>query len=230
MVSYFKLKLLRYKSKKNLNTKNRGLYNAITCYINNSDLSLYDKEEVLQEILDIILQAQFHNRNINLFIGDDYEKFCDQVIEEYLTNRSKSLKVISLLERNIILGLIISGVLVITNKIGEDILGINLNQVIFILLMVVVIIPIYKKGRQGTSSYDLFHKVFLMNSSLYRRNVKIPIIFISLLVIAPFIVEKLFFIDTYRIFLLGDIIPYILLGIGALVTIEFLKLYYKRII
>lgn len=54
----------------------------------NSTLSSFEKEEFFQQLLDMMLQSQLENKSIHLFIGEDYKKFCDSIINEY--NESKS--------------------------------------------------------------------------------------------------------------------------------------------
>ncbi|WP_454054626.1 DUF1048 domain-containing protein [Clostridium sp. Marseille-Q7071] len=73
------------REQKKLNDTNLCLYKHITSYIQIcSNLELDEKEEILQQIMDMILQAQFENKSVDLFIGKDYEVFCDSIVESLI--------------------------------------------------------------------------------------------------------------------------------------------------
>ena len=58
MLLEWRLKIIRFKQQKKLNGSNLYLYKCITSYIKNSELSETEKEEILQQIMDMILQSQ----------------------------------------------------------------------------------------------------------------------------------------------------------------------------
>lgn len=101
---FLELKLLKIRSReeKKLNKKNYASFKEIEEYMNNSTLSSIEKEEVFQQILDMMLQAQCENKSIDLFLGSNHKNFCDSIINEYNKSKSFILKAISLIEELII--------------------------------------------------------------------------------------------------------------------------------
>ena len=97
-----KLMRIRRREQKKLSAENLTEFKYIKHYISESTLSFYEKEEVLQQILDTMLQAQAENKSIHLFIGNDINGFCDSIIMEYRTSKSFMLKTINFIEQLII--------------------------------------------------------------------------------------------------------------------------------
>jgi DNA-binding ferritin-like protein (Dps family) len=87
-----KLKESRFKHQKKLNETNLYLYKSITSYIKNSQLRGFEKEESLQQVMDMMLQAQLEGKPMNLIVGHDYEEFCNSIIEEYSSDKSNIYK------------------------------------------------------------------------------------------------------------------------------------------
>lgn len=102
MLLTLKLKKIRLKEQKKLDSRNIMIFKSITKYIQGSDLTNYQKEEVLQQIMDMILQAQIEDRDINLFVGDDIEDFCNSIINEYNSNLNIFYRVLDFLQRYMI--------------------------------------------------------------------------------------------------------------------------------
>ncbi|MCY6957567.1 DUF1048 domain-containing protein [Clostridium brassicae] len=103
MLLTWKFRILRLKEQKKLNPRNSMVYKSIVKYIQNSTLTSYQKEEALQQIMDMILQAQIENKNINAFIGNDLEEFCDSIISEYNLNLSFIYKTLDFIQSYMIL-------------------------------------------------------------------------------------------------------------------------------
>ncbi len=111
MLFEMRLMLLRKKQQDNLNKKNREAFDNIRQYMDTSSLVFFEREEVLQQILDTMLQAQSEGKDINLFLGRDHKEFCDSIIREYSTAKSLVLRIISMIEELILytmLGIFIS--------------------------------------------------------------------------------------------------------------------------
>ena len=66
MLEVLKLRNLRLKEQKNFNENNLCLYEHITSYIKATNLTSYEKEEILHKIMDMLLQAQYENRDVTL--------------------------------------------------------------------------------------------------------------------------------------------------------------------
>lgn len=82
----------------NLSGKYRKTYVSIGLYIHNSSIDDGLQNEVLNDILDLFLQAQASNEDIDLIIGADYKSFCDNVITESLKKNSTHLKIVKFLK------------------------------------------------------------------------------------------------------------------------------------
>lgn len=82
----------------NLSGKYRETYVSIGLYIHNSFIDDGLQNEVLNDILDLFLQAQESNGDIDLIIGADYKSFCDNVIAESLKKNSTHLKIVKFLK------------------------------------------------------------------------------------------------------------------------------------
>lgn len=101
---FLELKLLkiRTKEKKKLNKKNHTIFKEIEEYMKNSTLSSFEKEEFFQQLLDMMLKSQLENKSIDLFIGEDYKKFCESIINEYNESKSFIFKLINFIQKFIV--------------------------------------------------------------------------------------------------------------------------------
>ncbi|MEW9094302.1 MAG: hypothetical protein AB2417_04385 [Clostridiaceae bacterium] len=101
---FLELKLLKIRSReeKKLNKKNYKVFKVMEEYIGRSTLSFFEKEEVFQQVLDIMLQSQMENKDINLFLGKDHKEFCNSIINEYNESKSFVLKSVGFIEEFII--------------------------------------------------------------------------------------------------------------------------------
>lgn len=101
---FLELKLLKIRAReeKKLNKTNHEIFKEMEEYIGKSTLSFFEKEEVFQQLLDVMLQSQQESKDINLFLGNNYKEFCDSIINEYNESKSFVLKSVGFIEEFII--------------------------------------------------------------------------------------------------------------------------------
>lgn len=75
--------------------KDKIIYEEIIIYMRLSGLKDIDIEETLIEIGDMIIQSENDNKDINYLIGDNYIKFCDNIINEIKSKYSRFDKIIN---------------------------------------------------------------------------------------------------------------------------------------
>lgn len=102
MVRVLKLRNIRIKEQKKLNENNFCLYKHIIAYIKATNLTIYEKEEILNQIMDMLLEAQYENRDKSFIVGDDYKKFCKSIIDEYMLTKSKVYIVLDYVQRYVL--------------------------------------------------------------------------------------------------------------------------------
>ena len=180
MLFEMRLMLLRKKQQDNLNKKNREVFDSIRQYMDTSSLVFFEREEVLQQILDTLLQAQSEGKDINLFLGRDHKEFCDAIIREYSTAKSRVLRIISTIEELIICIMLVILLSMLLNQapVFEIYFIINLIGVLLILN------PMSRKSRQE----KIYPKI---NYSL-RKKVPRGLISFILYVTYSVIVTKIF--------------------------------------
>lgn len=66
---------------KKLTPENDEIYTNIVCYLRVSGLDELETEEIIHDILGMFLEAQERGEKIEQVIGDDYQAFCDSIIE-----------------------------------------------------------------------------------------------------------------------------------------------------
>lgn len=93
---------IRIKEQKKLNENNFCLYKHIIAYIKATNLTIYEKEEILHQIMDMLLEAQYENRDKSFIVGDDYKKFCKSIIDEYMLTKSKVYIVLDYVQRYVL--------------------------------------------------------------------------------------------------------------------------------
>lgn len=91
-----------YELSKKLTPKNDEIYIDIVCYLRASALDELEAEEIIQEIIGMILEAQERGEDIEKVIGDDYQAFCDSIIESSQPKKFTWRKLFSSLEIAII--------------------------------------------------------------------------------------------------------------------------------
>lgn len=137
MLYWLKLRRIRIREQKKLDTSNLKLFKKIIEYIQNSNLQYMEKEEALHQIMDIILQAQAEYRAVDVIIGD-YEVFCKSIIEEYTKDKGTVYTILLHFQRAII-------------------------SMLFILVPAIIFLKVlYPKLSTGISAYLL---IFAMGAS-----------------------------------------------------------------
>ncbi|OFH99489.1 hypothetical protein CLOACE_22230 [Clostridium acetireducens DSM 10703] len=150
MISAIRLRKIRLKEQKKLNDSNLCLYKNITTYIQNSTLTMDEKEEILQQIIDMMLQADIEGKSVDLFIGKDYEEFCKSIIKEYNNSKSTTYKIINYIQKYLMWMISIAILMSIFNVFNGDLanLSITLNQFIFANELAIFMIFVLKIKNQ----------------------------------------------------------------------------------
>ena len=154
MLIELRLKQIRLKQQKKLNESNLYLYKCITSYIQGSALKGSEKEEILQQVMDMMLQAQIEDKPMDLIIGDDYEEFCKSIIKEYSSDKSKVFKIINNIQTGLVWMILISVFMIMIRRIFNPLysLGITIDQLIVVSVISFIMIPVIKKSSQENSS------------------------------------------------------------------------------
>lgn len=87
-----------YELSKKLTPENDEVNTNIVCYLRTSGMDELEAEEIIQDILGMMLEAQKRGEKIEQVIGDDYRAFCDSVIEAAHPKRFSWRKLFSDLE------------------------------------------------------------------------------------------------------------------------------------
>ncbi|MBU5591497.1 hypothetical protein KQI89_06950 [Clostridium sp. MSJ-4] len=231
MLSGIRLRVIRLKEEKKFNEKNLWLYKNITSYIQSSNLTINEKEEVLQQIMDMMLQAQFENKSIDLFIGKDYEEFCNSIIEELNSSKSKTYKVFNYIQKYLVGMILIVFIMGISNLFNGDssILSITVDQFILANAIALFIMPVLRISKQGDTDifpyYPLYGKIKYKNTIMNNKSILVPIsIYIIAIFMVKFIIKKFLGSDVmgYSINLYNNIY-FIFLALIAAGTIEIYK-------
>lgn len=159
MLFEMRLMLLRKKQQNNLTKKNREAFYNISQYMDTSSLVFFEREEVLQQILDTMLQAQSEGKDINLFLGRDHKEFCDAIIREYSTSKSFVLRIISTIEKLILYTLL--GILL--DMLLNQAPVFEINFIICLPGVLLILNPMSRKSRQekiySKIKYSIIEKV-----------------------------------------------------------------------
>lgn len=148
MLAELQLKQIRIKQQKKLNESNLNLYKSITSYIQNSYLRTIEKEEILQQIMDMMLQAQIENKSINLVVGEDYKEFCKSVIEEFRKSKSKIYLALNYLQKYLSWMVLITLLMLLVNGMR----GITVDQFLLVNMVSLISIPVSRKNNQENAS------------------------------------------------------------------------------
>ena len=233
MVRVFKLRNIRIKEQKKLNENNFCLYKHIISYIKATDLTMYEKEEILHQIMDMLLEAQYENRDKSFIVGDDYKRFCKNIINEYMVTKSKVYIVLDYVQRYILWMTIGLGLYILYNFFLINQLTITLNDIftwnmvssfiVFISKLVTreaIVVPISEKSKIKVNIN------FNNNSKLV--NYLVGIFIISL--ILQLVSKHLFNIDlyTYVILLQSNVFIIVLIILLVLIGISIYKYQYTK--
>ncbi|MCM8709446.1 DUF1048 domain-containing protein [Clostridium sp. SYSU_GA19001] len=223
MLLEWRLKQIRLKQQKKLNKTNLYLYKSITSYIQNSGLRGIEKEEIFQQVMDMMLQAQIENKSMNMIIGNDYEKFCKSIIEEYSRYKSKTYSLLNYIQKYLLWMLLISTFMMMLKWILNPSfnLGISVDQFILVNVISFIIVPISKKSRQKTASLtSLYQRFYAINRGLTKWEIYAFVLMLGILGLLRFIFGKAIGTEVFNYTInLLESAPYsvlILLLIGAI--------------
>lgn len=229
MLLEWRLKQIRFKQQKKLNEANLYLYRSITSYIRNSNLMGIEKEEILQQVMDMMLQAQNENKSMNLIIGKDYEKFCESIIEEYSKNKGIIYKILNYIQRYLLWMVIIVIFMAVLDIVTHESLrlSVTVGEFVFANIISSIVVPFSRKIRQKNTSIPLHWIIYRRPLNIDRGMAVYVSISISLvMILSRFILKKLYgpMILSYRLLLTENIL-YLLLLFVIIGAIEV----YKRV-
>jgi len=232
MILEWRLKQIRLKEQKKLNETNLYLYKSITVYIQNSDLREIEKEEILQQIMDMMLQAQVENKPVTLIIGQDYEEFCKSVIEEYSSGRGKAYGILNFIQKYLLWMILISSFMALLKGITcqSFSLGISIDQFIMANIISLIIVPASRKERQKTSAIiSLPQRLYMMNRGLSESGAYALAFMLVVWGLLRFVLGRMYGpeIFTYTITLYTSI-PYVIIIILIIAAIEAYKRIYDK--
>lgn len=232
MLLEWRLKQIRLRLQKKLNSTNLALYKSMTLYIQNSGLRVIEKEEILQQIIDMILQAQAENKPMSLIIGNDYEEFCRSVIEEYGRGKSRIYKAFSFIQRYLVWMLLISAAIIIFSGIFSFSLpsGITIDQLLLVNIISLVILPLSKRSRQQTSSFtSLYSRFYIMKRGFDGTETQIFAAMLVMVLLIRFIIARIFGSEAFNYTVaLYKCMPYALVSVLIIGTIEIYKRIYDK--
>lgn len=228
----WQFKQIRLKQQKKLNETNLYLYRSITSYIQNSDLRGIEKEEILQQVMDMMLQAQIENKSMNMIIGNDYEEFCKSIIEEYSRGKSKTYRLLNYIQKYLLWMLLISTFMMILKGILNHSfnLGITVDQFILVNVISIIIVPISKKSRQKTASLtSLYQRFYAMNRGLTKSETYAFALVMVIFGLLRYVLAKIlgYEVFSYTITLLAGT-PYVILILLLIGAIEIYKRNYDK--
>ncbi|MCM0648909.1 DUF1048 domain-containing protein [Clostridium swellfunianum] len=144
MLLELRLLRIRIRQQTKLNEANREAYDAIKDYLSNSSLVFFEREEVLQQVLDMMLQAQIEDKDINLFLGNDHKNFCDSIISEYSTTKSFMLRIISFIE--VLIFYMLLGI--VLDMIFLNAPSFTISTIIYFGFFFFIFNPIFRKSKK----------------------------------------------------------------------------------
>ncbi|WP_125153512.1 DUF1048 domain-containing protein [Clostridium rectalis] len=231
MLYIWKLKKIRLKEEKRLNNTNLHLYKSINKYIHNSQLKPLEKEEILQQIMDMMLQAQIENTSISLIIGKDYKKFCESIILESNLDKGKISIIFDFIKRYLMYTTILLISMAAFNNITSPFYNftIDINNFLIANVISIIIIPASKKERQKTSFISSFkERLYMINQGL-GNNTSCTCSMIFILIFSILLNENILNLNLLNYKLsLAPSIPYIGLIFILISTIKILKVFYSK--
>ena len=198
-------------------------------YIKNSNLRDIEKEEVLQQIIDMLLQAQQEEKPAEMIVGNDYEAFCQSIIDEFEGSKSILYKVFSFIQRYFIWMLTLIGLFMIFNSVesGSINLQVSVNQLYFVNIISLILIPFTRKSRQKAIMMPLHPRLPFIKLNTHRHDIGLPLgLLIVMALSLRFLLESFFSQNVFNYSLLLEThLSYI---VGMLIIIFVIETY-KRI-
>lgn len=233
MVRVFKLRNIRIKEQKKLNENNFCLYKHIISYIKATDLTMYEKEEILHQIMDMLLEAQYENRDKSFIVGDDYKRFCKNIINEYMVTKSKVYIVLDYLQRYILWMTIGIGLDALYNLFLINQLSITLNDIFTWNMISLFIVFISKSVTREAIVVPISEKSKIKVNINFNNNSKLVSCLLGIFILSlilQLVSRHLFNIDpyTYVILLQSDVFIIILIILLVLIGISIYKYQYTK--
>lgn len=230
MLSELNLKKIRLVEQKKLSNTNLCLYKNITSYIKNSILTENEKEEVLQQIMDMMLQAELEHKSINLFIGKDYEEFCDAIIKEFNNSRNITYKILNYIQKYLIWNILIIGFISLGSLLKTGALSISLEQLILASGFSLSVLP-FIEAKRKEALYVPLHEKFKFKININNSIMVIPMaVILGFIFITRFIIGGTLGIEvlSYSLGIYKNI-GSVLCVIAIIIIIEVYRLVYNKI-
>lgn len=233
MVRVFKLRNIRIKEQKKLNENNFCLYKHIISYIKATDLTMYEKEEILHQIMDMLLEAQYENRDKSFIVGDDYKRFCKNIINEYMVTKSKVYIVLDYVQRYILWMTIGLGLDILYNFFLINQLTITLNDIFTWNMVSLFIVFISKSVTREAIVVPISEKSKIKVNINFNNNSKLVNYLVGIFIISlilQLVSKHLFNIDlyTYVILLQSNVFIIVLIILLVLIGISIYKYQYTK--
>lgn len=233
MVRVFKLRNIRIKEQKKLNENNFCLYKHIISYIKATDLTMYEKEEILHQIMDMLLEAQYENRDKSFIVGDDYKRFCKNIINEYMVTKSKVYIVLDYVQRYILWMIIGLGLDILYNFFLINQLTITLNDIFTWNMVSLFIVFISKSVTREAIVVPISEKSKIKVNINFNKNSKLVNYLVGIFIISlilQLVSKHLFNIDpyTYVILLQSNVFIIVLIILLVLIGISIYKYQYTK--
>ena len=233
MVRVFKLRNIRIKEQKKLNENNFCLYKHIISYIKATDLTMYEKEEILHQIMDMLLEAQYENRDKSFIVGDDYKRFCKNIINEYMVTKSKVYIVLDYVQRYILWMIIGLGLDILYNFFLINQLTITINDIFTWNMVSLFIVFISKSVTREAIVVPISEKSKIKVNINFNNNSKLVNYLVGIFIISlilQLVSKHLFNIDpyTYVILLQSNVFIIVLIILLVLIGISIYKYQYTK--
>ena len=233
MVRVFKLRNIRIKEQKKLNENNFCLYKHIISYIKATDLTMYEKEEILHQIMDMLLEAQYENRDKSFIVGDDYKRFCKNIINEYMVTKSKVYIVLDYVQRYILWMIIGLGLDILYNFFLINQLTITLNDIFTWNMVSLFIVFISKSVTREAIVVPISEKSKIKVNINFNNNSKLVNYLVGIFIISlilQLVSKHLFNIDpyTYVILLQSNVFIIVLIILLVLIGISIYNYQYTK--
>ncbi len=149
-----------YELSKKLTPENDEIFTSIVCYLRTSGLDELEAEEIIHDILGMFLEAQERGEEIEQVIGDDYQAFCDSIIEASQPKSFSWRKLFSNLEI-VVYGIAILWLLDIASiylpqmiKQGKLILDYQVNLGFLVAVVIILIATFAINNYIGKTSFN----------------------------------------------------------------------------
>jgi len=232
MLLEWRFKQIRVKQQKKLNESNLYLYKRITSYIQNSELRGIEKEEILQQVVDMMLQAQIEDKSMDLIIGNDYEEFCKSIIEECSSDKDKNYRMLNYIQKGLLGMILILASLTISRGILNSSfnLGVTVDYLLIASVISFVLLPAIKKSSQESASLTFWNKKFYtVNKGLTKSGANAFVLMIVTVVFIRFILGKTLSTKVFHYTInLYSAIPYVVLILLIIGSIEIYKRIYNK--